>query len=160
MLLCSAAALAAQEVVRALNPMAMRAEAFWVGACSEQGVCTEGSSVDFSGEFFLWKKTAVLTFLSFPDHNSDACRFSFLEMLPCSMSCTCLCLQTTGQNVCIPMQFRTHPVCRALPKCMFMFAGIKGNIREPHTVQQSEFMFTEGRETECIEEFSLDVLKQ
>ena len=60
MLLCSAGALAAQEVVRALNPMAMRAEAFWVGACSEEGVCTEGSSVDFSGEFFLWKKLLFL----------------------------------------------------------------------------------------------------
>ena len=56
--------------------------------------------------------------------------------------------------------FRTHPACRAFSGCMFMFAGIKGNIRKPHTVQQSEFMFTEGRETECIEEFSLDVLKQ
>ena len=60
MLLCSAAGLAAQEVVCALNPMAMRAEAFWVGACSEEGVCTEGSSVDFSGEFFLWKKLLFL----------------------------------------------------------------------------------------------------
>ena len=66
MLLCSAAALAAQEVVRALNPMAMRAEAFWVGACSEEGVCTEGSSVDFSGEFFLWKKNCCSYFPLIP----------------------------------------------------------------------------------------------
>ena len=102
-LLCSAAALAAQEVVRALNPMAMRAEAFWVGACSAEGVCTEGSSMDFSGEFFLWKNIAVLTFLSFPDHNTVASRFSLLEMFPCSMSCIFLCLQTTAQNVCIPI---------------------------------------------------------
>ena len=53
----SAGALAAEEVVHALDPTALRAEALLggrggKGACSKEGVCTGGDHTEFS-EFFL-----------------------------------------------------------------------------------------------------------
>ena len=51
--------------------------------------------------------------------------------------------------------FRTHPVCRALPKCMFMFAGEKGTKEYLNDFSKVNICFQKVKRLNVLEDSQL-----